>query len=66
VVVRAFRDEPSLAAGRVSGHHQILVIHIGGQHSRPSAARGNGSPATDRRSRAISIRPEFTASYKAP
>ena len=25
--MRAFRDEPSLAAGRVSGHHQILVIH---------------------------------------
>ena len=23
----AFRDEPSLAAGRVSGHHRIPVIH---------------------------------------
>jgi FixJ family two-component response regulator len=27
VAVRAFRDEPSLAAGPVSGHRQILVIH---------------------------------------
>jgi hypothetical protein len=27
VAVRAFRDEPSVAAGQVSGHHQILVIH---------------------------------------
>src|SRR6266496_1188333 len=34
--------------------------------SRPSAARGNGNPASDRRSRAISTRPLLTASYKAP
>ena len=27
MAVRAFRDEPSLAAGQVSGRHQILVIH---------------------------------------
>src|SRR5213075_788590 len=33
---------------------------------RPSAARGNGSPASDRRSRAMLIRPWFTASYTAP
>ena len=30
--------------------------------SRPSAARGNGRAASDRRSRAISIRPQLTAS----
>src|ERR1019366_631542 len=34
--------------------------------SRPSAARGNGSPASDRRSRAMLIPPWFTASYSAP
>jgi hypothetical protein len=34
--------------------------------SRPSAARGNGSPDRHRRSRVRSIRPWFTASYKAP
>jgi hypothetical protein len=38
VAVRAFRDEPSLAAGRVSGHHQILVIHAPRARSRLSAA----------------------------
>ena len=38
MAVRAFRDEPSLAAGRVSGHHQILVIHAPGPRSRLNAA----------------------------
>ena len=38
VAVRAFRDEPSLAAGRVSGHHQILVIHAPRARSRLNAA----------------------------
>ena len=33
---------------------------------RPSAERGSGSPATVRRSRAISTRPWLTASYTAP
>jgi hypothetical protein len=37
VAVRAFRDEPSLAAGRVSGHHQILVIHAPRARSRLNA-----------------------------
>jgi len=38
VAVRAFRDEPSLAAGPVSGHHQILVIHAPRARSRLNAA----------------------------
>ncbi len=38
MAVRAFRDEPSLAAGRVSGHHQILVIHAPRARSRLNAA----------------------------
>ena len=38
MTVRAFRDEPSLAAGRVSGHHQILVIHAPSARPRLNAA----------------------------
>jgi LuxR family maltose regulon positive regulatory protein len=38
VAVRAFRDEPSLAGGRVSGHHQIPVIHAPTDLSRPETA----------------------------
>jgi hypothetical protein len=38
VAVRAFRDEPSLAAGRVIGHRQILVIHAPRARSRLNAA----------------------------
>jgi len=38
VAVRAFRDEPSLAAGRVSGHRQILVIYAPRARSRLNPA----------------------------
>jgi len=38
VAVRAFRDEPSLAAGQVSGRRQILVIHAPTNLSRPEIA----------------------------
>ena len=38
MAVRAFRDEPSLAAGRVSGHHLITVIHAPTNLSRPEIA----------------------------
>lgn len=38
MAVRAFRDEPSLAAGRVSGRHQILVIYAPRARSRLNAA----------------------------
>jgi hypothetical protein len=39
VAVGVFRDEPSLAAGRVSGRHLILVIHMGGQPATSSHGR---------------------------
>jgi hypothetical protein len=32
----------------------------------PFGGPGNGCPATTRRSRPMLIRPQFTASYKAP
>jgi LuxR family transcriptional regulator, maltose regulon positive regulatory protein len=38
VAVRAFRDEPSLAAGRVSGHHLVLVIYAPTNLLRPEIA----------------------------
>ena len=56
--------EQSFRAGRRARPQP--VAHIYRQLRRPSAARGSGSPATVRRSRAMSIRPLFTASYKAP
>jgi hypothetical protein len=39
VAVRAFRDESNLAAGQVSGRHQILVIHP--PSSVPAGQRGH-------------------------
>jgi hypothetical protein len=43
-----------------SGRSQLLTSTA--SISRPSVARGNGSPASARRSRLILIRPQFTAS----
>ncbi len=67
---RAGGDRRVRPGGRV-GQGQLAAVLAGpavcpGPARRPSAARGKASPASDRRSRPISIRPWFTASYGAP
>ena len=46
--MRAFRGEPSLAAGRVSGHRQILVIHTPRARSKLNATLISAASDPDR------------------
>ena len=67
--IEALRGEWSAKPGRVScpaapGRSQLLTSTA--SISCPSTARGNGRAASDRRSRAVSIRPWFTAPCSAP
>ena len=53
-------------SGLVAAPGRSQLLTSAASTSRPSAARGKASPASDRRSRPMSTRPWFTASYKAP
>jgi hypothetical protein len=68
VPARRSTTEPknSDRSGLVAAPGRSPLLTSAASISRPSAARGNGSPASDRRSLPVSIRSWFTASYKAP